>query len=57
MGEKGVDIGSVLCKMPYQEGNERSKSDNNEEWKTCDTGHLSCVWYQDVPNWQGLNSC
>jgi len=45
---------SLLCKMPQQEGDERSQIDHHEEWKTGDPGIMSELWDQDVPDWEGI---
>ena len=36
---------------------EGQRSHNHEEWKTGDTGYLSNLWYEDVPNRQELGLC
>ena len=46
---------SILHEMPQQEGDERSQVNNHEEWKASYTGDVSKLWYQDVPDRQGIS--
>ncbi len=40
--------------MPCQKGNEGSQSYYNEEWQAGNSGDLSILWHQNVPNWESI---
>ncbi len=52
--KKEVINGSILCEVPCQKGNAKSKVHHDEEWEASNSGDMSQMRHQDVPNREGL---
>ena len=49
-----VNYASILREVPYKERDEGSEEHNDEEWEVSNSGDMSYMWDQDVPNRKGL---
>ena len=45
-------LGSVLCEVPDQEGDEQRLGHHDEEWPACHSGCLPSLFHKDVPHRQ-----
>jgi len=36
---------SLLCKMSFEKGNERSQEHNNEKWEACHSRSMPHMWH------------
>ena len=45
---------SLLCKMPQQEGDERSQIDYDEKREARHSGFMPQLWNQDVPDRESI---
>ena len=46
-------LGSVLCEVPVQEGDERRPGYYNEKRPPGHSGCMPSLFHKDVPNWEG----